>query len=84
MISNRTRICIKIIDNVSKFEFTLEEPDEECINCILDNILSIPEGELRDISIGLYKDGLMKLECRRTKKSYMITQNFFKKYFPDL
>jgi len=83
MDQTKIRSCINVANEVSKYEPSIESPDPECINCILDHILSIPEGELRDICIGLYRDGLMKLECRRTKKSYIITKAFFDSINPN-
>jgi len=76
--SNHKR-CINIADDIFEFEPTKENPDEECINCILDDILNTPEGELRDGWIKMYRNGLIKLECKRTRKSYIITQEFFDK-----
>jgi hypothetical protein len=75
--STLNRKCVTLSNNEYDFEPTKENPDEECINCILDDILSVQEGELRDFWIGLYKKGLMKLNCSKTRKSYIITKEFF-------
>ncbi len=75
----RQRSCINIANAIFEFEPTKENPDEDCINCILDDILNTPEGELRDGWIKMYRNGLIKLECKRTRKSYIITQEFFDK-----
>ncbi len=77
LCSGKQKSCINLADEVFEFESTKENPDEECINCILDDILSVPEGEMRDFWIGIYREGRMKLECKRTMKSYIITQEFF-------
>ena len=50
----------------------------ECINCILDDILSTPE-HVRKSWIKLYEDGSMKLECSLTVKEHLITKEFFDK-----
>jgi hypothetical protein len=68
--------CINISSEVFDFELTNENPDEECINCIFEAILGVPEGELRDICIEFYKKGRMRLEYKRTRKSYLITKEF--------
>ena len=49
----------------------------ECINCILDDILDTPE-ETRKFWISLYEEESMKIECRLTGKSHLITKEFFK------
>lgn len=50
----------------------------ECINCILDDILSISE-EFRKGWIKLYEDGNMQLQCRLTGKKHLVTKEFFDK-----
>ncbi|QEK52824.1 hypothetical protein FYC62_14990 [Pedobacter aquae] len=50
----------------------------ECINCILDDILSTSENIRKDW-IKLYKDGNMQLQCRLTGKKHLITKEFFDK-----
>lgn len=77
------RNCAKTTDAVFEFEPTKENPDEECINCILDHILRQEEGEIRDACIAFYKTGMMKLNCSRTRKSYMVTKEFFDKINPS-
>jgi hypothetical protein len=79
VIPTINRKCITLSNEEFKFEPTNENPDEDCINCILDDILSVPIGEMRDIWIGIYKEGMMKLNCSKTRKSYMITKEFFNK-----
>jgi hypothetical protein len=69
--------CISQSNDECDFEPVKGNPDEECINCILDDILSVQQGELRDFWIGLYKEGLMKLNCSKTRKSYIISKEFF-------
>jgi len=76
------RKCIGL--EPSKFTPTHEDPDEDCINCILDDILDTKEGETRDAWIELYRQGLMKLNCAKTGKSYMITQEFFDRIFTKI
>ncbi len=83
MNSQLKKSCIKLETSYSEFIKSPDEPDENCINCILDDILSSPEGELRDVCIDLYKKGLMRLDCIRTGKSYMVTQEFFNRIFPS-
>lgn len=75
--------CIDLANPYSEFSPTNEDPDEACINCILDDILDTKEGEIRDAWINLYKQGLMQLNCARTGKSYMINKEFFNKIFKD-
>jgi hypothetical protein len=82
-ISTSNRKCITLSNAELEFEPTKENPDEECINCILDDILSVQEGELRDFWIGIYKKGLMGLNCSKTRKSYIITKEFFDKIIPE-
>ena len=79
LLHRRGKSCISLTNEEIEFEPTKENPDEECINCILDDILNTPEGELRDGWIKMYRNGLIQLECKRTKKSYIITQDFFDK-----
>lgn len=79
----KSRKCVTISDEKFEFEPTKENPDEECINCILDDILSVQEGELRDFWIGIYKKGQMGLNCSKTRKSYTITKEFFDKINPS-
>lgn len=79
-----TKKCIGISTNHSEFISTNQDPDEGCINCILDDILNTPEGDLRDFWINWYKQGLMRLNCGRTGKSYTINKEFFDKIFKNL
>jgi hypothetical protein len=81
-VSAKTRKCVTLSNEEFEFEPTKENPDEECINCILDDILSKQEGEMRDFWIGIYEKGLMKLNCSKTRKSYIITKEFFDKINP--
>lgn len=48
----------------------------ECINCILDDILNTSE-ETRSFWISLYEKESMKIECRLTGKSHLVTKEFF-------
>nr|WP_294896760.1 hypothetical protein [uncultured Pedobacter sp.] len=50
----------------------------ECINCILDDILSVDE-RIRKDWIKLYEDGNMGLHCSLTGKKHLITKEFFDK-----
>ncbi len=79
----KTRKCSEIISVPDRFERTKGDPDEECINCILDDILDCKEGETRDGWISLYRQGLMGLNCARTGKSYLINKEFFDKIFKN-
>ncbi len=81
MHNKREKSCINIANEEFEFEPSKENPDEECVNCILDDILNTPEGEMRDGWIKMYRNGLIKLECKRTRKSYIITKEFFDKIF---
>lgn len=73
--------CINLATSYSEYEPSNEEPDEDCINCILDDILNTKEGETRDAWIELYRKGLMLLNCSRTGKSYIINQDFFNRIY---
>ena len=81
LFSPKQKRCINIANDVFEFEPSKENPDEECVNCILDDILKTPEGEMRDGWIRMYRNGLIKLECKRTRKSYIITKEFFDKIY---
>lgn len=73
--------CIELVKEYTEFVPSQQNPDEGCINCILDDILETEEGELRDAWIELYKKGLMRLNCAKTGKSYMINKDFFESIF---
>ncbi len=73
--------CIDLANSYGEFRASNEDPDEDCINCILDDILNTPEGEIRDAWIDLYKKGLIQLNCARTGKSYMINKEFFNRIY---
>lgn len=75
------RSCVGIEVPETGFFKTDEQPDEDCINCILDDILATPEGEIRDLWIAIYREGRMSLNCARTGKSYMINAEFFNTIF---
>ena len=81
MKSTLKKSCTELASTYTEFGKSEEDPDENCINCILDDILSMPEGELREASIELFRKGLMQLNCARTGKSYMVTQEFFNRIF---
>ncbi len=76
-METKKRSCIDVKVPEIGFVKTDEQPDEECINCILDDILNTPEGETRDAWIAFYTEGRMMLNCARTGKSYIVTKEFF-------
>ena len=81
METKAKRKCVDLANQYSEFTPSQENPDEDCFNCILDDILDTPEGETRDAWIAIYRQGLMQLNCGRTGKSYMINKEFFDKIF---
>lgn len=77
----KTKKCTDIVNNQKRFAFTKENPDEECINCILDDILSFKEERNWEALISLYREGKMMLKCARTGKSYIINKEFFNRIY---
>ncbi|GEM_PF-2414926 len=76
--------CIAIKDPIEIFWPIRSKPDIDCINCILDDILSYPEGEERTLRISLYKAGLMELNCEKTGNRFQINHAFFEQIFIGL
>lgn len=82
-METKKRSCVNI--QIPEFGFvkTDEQPDENCIDCILDDILSTEEGETRDAWIAIYREGRMMLNCARTGKCYLINKEFFDSIFHE-
>lgn len=67
-----------------KYQISDEDPDEDCINCMLDRILRIDDPDARSFWIYLHRTGQLSLQCGKTGKTYRITPEFFERHFNHL
>ncbi len=73
------KYCDTVDAQINTLKLAEDEIPEECINCILDDILSNREPNVKKFWLDLYKEGTMSLHCKLTGKKYVVNEEFFKK-----
>ena len=69
--------CIFKADGVDKRESANHGSDEQCINCVLDELLYIEDSKQRNSWINLLKNGYLEINCRRKRLNYRLLPEFF-------